>query len=63
MKPSASRPAARPAKIDSHEKPGIGTGGVGNGRPPGVVPVTVTVGVVTGEVTLKRADAEVAPFV
>ncbi len=62
-KPSASKPAARPAKIDSHEKPGIGTGGVGNGKPPGVVVPTVTVEVVTGAVTLNKAEAVAATFV
>ncbi len=61
--PSASIAMASPAMMDSHGKPGIGTGGVGNGKPPGVVPVTVTVGVVTGAVTLKRAEAEPPTFV
>ncbi len=62
-KPSANKPAARPAKIDSHVNPGIGTGGVGNGKPPGVVVPTVTVEVVTGAVTLNKAEAEAAAFV
>ncbi len=54
---------ASPAMMDSHGKPGIGTGGVGNGKPPGVVALTVTVGVVTAEVTLNKAEAVAAAFV
>ncbi len=61
--PSASIAMASPAMMDSHGKPGIGTAGVGNGRPPGVVEPTVTVEVVTGAVTLNRAEAVAPKFV
>ncbi len=53
---------ASPAIMDSTGNPGIGTG-IGKGKPVVVDPLMVTVGVVTGEVTLKRAEAEPPAFV